>query len=63
MQPQTHRIGKQHAAEAPPAPRPPLCPLCAGRLVLLHNAYRCNRCRFSLCAGCEGVDVCAAPGQ
>jgi hypothetical protein len=37
----------------------PRCPFCAGLLLLLRDLYFCNRCRFSLCAGCEGADGCA----
>ncbi len=29
------------------------CPLCSGSLVPLHNSYRCARCSYPLCAGCE----------
>jgi hypothetical protein len=63
LQPQTHSPGEPHSRETATAPRPPLCPLCAGRLVALHNTYRCLRCRFSLCVGCEGGEVCPAPGR
>jgi hypothetical protein len=29
------------------------CPACGGVLVPLRSAWRCSRCYFSLCAGCE----------
>jgi hypothetical protein len=35
--------------------RPPRCPVCEGALVPLRGQYRCARCYFSICAGCEGV--------
>ena len=33
------------------------CPVCGGSLVPLHNAYRCSRCCYHLCAGCEQFDL------
>jgi hypothetical protein len=43
---------------APEAPRPAaLCPLCQGGLVRLRDAYRCGRCSFVICVGCEAVAV------
>ena len=37
----------------------PLCPVCAGPLVPLGNTWRCARCCFTLCDGCEaGGAVC-----
>jgi hypothetical protein len=32
--------------------RPP-CPVCGGALVPLRGHFRCSRCFFSACAGCE----------
>jgi hypothetical protein len=29
------------------------CPVCSGSLVPLHNFYRCARCSYHICAGCE----------
>jgi hypothetical protein len=29
------------------------CPCCEGVLVPVRDAYRCVRCCFSICAGCE----------
>jgi hypothetical protein len=34
---------------------PPRCPLCSGALVPLRGQYRCSRCYFAICAGCEDV--------
>jgi hypothetical protein len=31
----------------------PACPVCGGVLVPMRSAWRCSRCYFSLCAGCE----------
>jgi hypothetical protein len=44
----------------PPVCRPP-CPVCSGALVPLHNLYRCSRCFYTLCAGCEPVEARPAP--
>jgi hypothetical protein len=33
----------------------PPCPVCGGVLVPMRDAWRCSRCYFSLCAGCEPV--------
>jgi hypothetical protein len=42
------------------SPRHPTCPCCAGPLVMLRDAYRCVRCQYTLCVGCEpvGADHC-----
>ena len=29
------------------------CPVCGGVLVPLRGQWRCSRCQFSLCVGCE----------
>jgi hypothetical protein len=29
------------------------CPMCGGGLVPLRGAWRCSRCYFALCVGCE----------
>ena len=34
---------------------PPRCPVCSGALVPLRGHYRCARCYFTICAGCEDV--------
>ena len=31
------------------------CPACGARLVPLRGQWRCSRCYFMLCAGCEPV--------
>jgi hypothetical protein len=31
------------------------CPLCGGGMVPLRGQWRCSRCYFALCAGCEPV--------
>jgi hypothetical protein len=33
------------------------CPLCSESLVPLHNSYRCSRCSYQFCAGCEPVET------
>jgi hypothetical protein len=36
---------------------PPQCPVCSGSLLALHNFYRCSRCAYHLCVGCEQFDL------
>jgi hypothetical protein len=36
----------------------PACPVCTGSMVFLRNFYRCSRCGFCVCMGCEDL-----PGQ
>jgi hypothetical protein len=36
---------------------PAHCPVCNGVLIPLRGNYRCARCYFSLCAGCEPLEV------
>jgi hypothetical protein len=33
------------------------CPFCEGDLVPVRGAYRCVRCCFSICPGCENPSV------
>src|SRR5207248_2315815 len=33
------------------------CPLCTGPLVPLDDRYRCERCHFEFCAGCEAGTI------
>jgi hypothetical protein len=36
-----------------------LCPACTGRLVLLRDFFRCVRCGFCICTGCEDMpEIC-----
>ena len=41
----------------------PLCPACGGLLVPLRNAWRCSRCYFYLCVGCEPETVTNSPDE
>ena len=34
------------------------CPMCGGGLVPLRGLWRCSRCYFALCAGCEPATAC-----
>ena len=43
--------------QEPATNRQPCCPVCNGALVELRGQYRCSRCYFTLCVGCETVDV------
>jgi hypothetical protein len=40
----------------------PTCPVCNGFLILQRGDFRCSRCQFTLCVGCEGgyVESCLA---
>jgi hypothetical protein len=40
----------------------PRCPLCSGALIALPSAYRCTRCCYHHCVGCEPSDA-AAPSD
>jgi hypothetical protein len=42
------------------------CPACSGPLLELRGLYRCTRCYFTLCVGCEAADAssyCALSGD
>jgi hypothetical protein len=39
-----------------PARRGVACPYCEGVLIPLRGAFRCVRCCFSICPGCEDAD-------
>lgn len=43
----------QPSRESAPAVESLSCPLCNGQLIALRGAYRCARCSFILCAGCD----------
>ncbi|HEY7313690.1 MAG TPA: hypothetical protein VH643_30350 [Gemmataceae bacterium] len=56
------QIGTTSTQEAPAADRMetpglPHCPVCSGSLVPLHNSYRCSRCSYHLCIGCEAIET------
>ncbi len=36
--------------------RQPTCPACGGVFVPQRDGYRCTRCHFTLCVGCEPED-------
>ncbi len=38
---------------ATPTQSQPRCPVCNGPLFPLRDSYRCARCSYSLCVGCE----------
>ncbi len=44
---QTHSCTTSTTTSTPP------CPVCGGVLVPLRSTWRCLRCHYSLCAGCE----------
>jgi hypothetical protein len=53
MHPTTHPLWQEREPAGSGTPPPPVCPLCAGRLVPLRDHYRCARCLYSACPGCE----------
>jgi hypothetical protein len=36
-----------------------LCPVCNGIVIPLRDSYRCVRCRYSFCVGCDGAALAA----
>jgi hypothetical protein len=52
--------GTNQSPNAPSPSGPPPCPVCAGLLVPLRDQYRCSRCFFSFCVGCENPDEYSA---
>jgi hypothetical protein len=38
------------------------CPVCGGGLVPLRSMWRCGRCSFVQCVGCEPELVCVVRG-
>ena len=55
-----HAAACSHAEpprDATPPARPPCCPVCNGQRVPLRGAYRCSRCMFILCVGCEAAEA------
>ena len=45
------------AAETQEVARPPACPACGGVLTEARSLWRCPRCSYSLCEGCEGGEA------
>lgn len=45
--------GWQVSWERRPAQPGPQCPVCGGTLVPLRGFWRCTRCAYLLCVGCE----------
>ena len=45
----------EHSTTCDPRPSSgaPPCPVCGGALMPLRGVWRCTRCLFTLCAGCE----------
>jgi hypothetical protein len=39
----------------------PQCPVCNASLIPLRNHYRCARCCYSICVGCEQMEYCVIP--
>lgn len=57
MQISTPSSQENTATERGEATSPPRCPLCSGFLIPLPRAYRCSRCCYHHCIGCEASDA------
>jgi tRNA(Ile2) C34 agmatinyltransferase TiaS len=58
--PNSHTNSLQEIAHAQP-----LCPICGGVFLRLGGGFRCTRCQFATCEGCEGTNAeneCSVPG-
>jgi hypothetical protein len=51
------------SSQEPPATACPPCPVCSGPLVCLRNQYRCSRCYYCFCVGCEDGPVANGCGS
>jgi hypothetical protein len=49
------QAGEERGGGSVSACCPPRCPVCSGALVPLRGQYRCARCCYTICAGCEDV--------
>jgi hypothetical protein len=45
------------ARDSPRSEGEPPCPVCEGPLIPLRGVFRCSRCYFSLCLGCEAGET------
>jgi hypothetical protein len=43
--------------DRPPDSGQPLCPVCRGLLIEQRGWFRCTRCPFRICEGCEGGEA------
>jgi hypothetical protein len=46
-----------------PSQGTPPCPACMGRLVFMRNFYRCSRCGFCICIGCDDLPGAGMAGN
>jgi hypothetical protein len=46
------------AGDSRPRGDHPSCPVCGGGLIPLRGNWRCGRCSFALCAGCDPSLFC-----
>ncbi len=51
--PATPNTPQEDTRKTGTATRMPSCPCCAGALIMLRGLFRCTRCQYSLCEGCE----------
>ena len=54
---ETQPTTSQEVRDEPQASRAPSCPVCSGPFVELRGQYRCTRCFYTLCVGCEPSGV------
>jgi hypothetical protein len=50
----SHPTSSEPKLEVPQSAPQPACPVCSGLLITLRGLFRCTRCGYSLCCGCEG---------
>jgi hypothetical protein len=63
MHPGTQVSQQERAQDSPGGAPSPRCPVCSGALIPLRSQYRCTRCYYSLCVGCEGADASPPVGE
>lgn len=54
MEPTSASLPAEQVVPVRDAARPPLCPVCGALLHMLRGFWRCVRCQYCLCEGCEG---------
>ena len=55
-------VSQDTVRDETPAAQPPCCPVCSGPLVELRGQFRCTRCFYTMCVGCESssaLEYCA----
>jgi hypothetical protein len=63
MKPETDTSPAECLGYAVPPDPQPRCPVCGGCFLPVRHSWRCCRCLFSLCDGCEGGEEYADLGD